>query len=151
MLLTILEKEKAITVRPKCVVIGNGPAFGSVLMSNFLRALAKRLKRNTDFLWQLLQDLCSRGESATVWPCRSPLGSMFCSGTFRRCCQLKRLWSLRSETHGSAARRWNCPRDVGKWWKDKRWLHFVILLVFGIGFEGTSSRCNMGQSDGRLV
>ncbi|GFZ02117.1 thiamine pyrophosphate dependent pyruvate decarboxylase family protein [Actinidia rufa] len=43
----LLKKEKATTVQPNRVVIGNGPAFGCVLMSDFLRALAKRIKRNT--------------------------------------------------------------------------------------------------------
>ncbi|KAI5005136.1 hypothetical protein ZWY2020_032379 [Hordeum vulgare] len=43
----LLNKEKAIFVQPDRVVIGNGPAFGCVLMKDFLRALATRLKKNT--------------------------------------------------------------------------------------------------------
>ena len=43
----ILKKKKAIVVQPNRVVIQNGPAFGCVLMKDFLKALAKRLKRNT--------------------------------------------------------------------------------------------------------
>ncbi|XP_075517272.1 pyruvate decarboxylase 1-like [Primulina tabacum] len=43
----LLKKEKAITVKPDRVTIGNGPAFGCVLMKDFLTALAKRLKPNT--------------------------------------------------------------------------------------------------------
>lgn len=43
----LLKKEKAIIVQPDRVVIANGPAFGCVLMKDFLKALAKRLKRNT--------------------------------------------------------------------------------------------------------
>ncbi|KAA8517442.1 hypothetical protein F0562_017735 [Nyssa sinensis] len=43
----LLKKEKAIIVQPERVVIGNGPAFGCVLMKDFLKTLAKRLKRNT--------------------------------------------------------------------------------------------------------
>nr|XP_023928798.1 pyruvate decarboxylase 2 [Quercus suber] len=43
----LLKKEKAIIVQPDRVVIGNGPAFGCILMKDFLRALGKRLKRNT--------------------------------------------------------------------------------------------------------
>ncbi|KAF7067982.1 hypothetical protein CFC21_073787 [Triticum aestivum] len=43
----LLNKEKAIIVQPDRVVIGNGPAFGCVLMKDFLRALATRLKKNT--------------------------------------------------------------------------------------------------------
>ncbi|OAY74814.1 Pyruvate decarboxylase 2 [Ananas comosus] len=43
----LLKKEKSIVVQPDRVVIGNGPAFGCILMKDFLRALAKRLKRNT--------------------------------------------------------------------------------------------------------
>ncbi|QHO24801.1 pyruvate decarboxylase 2 isoform X1 [Arachis ipaensis] len=42
----LLKKEKAIIVQPDRVVIGNGPAFGCVLMKDFLKALAKRLKHN---------------------------------------------------------------------------------------------------------
>ncbi|KAK6120242.1 hypothetical protein DH2020_045933 [Rehmannia glutinosa] len=43
----LLKREKAIIVQPDRVVIGNGPAFGCVLMNDFLTALAKRLERNT--------------------------------------------------------------------------------------------------------
>lgn len=42
----LLKKEKAIIVQPDRVVIGNGPAFGCLLMKDFLEALAKRLKPN---------------------------------------------------------------------------------------------------------
>ncbi|KAG5550600.1 hypothetical protein RHGRI_015524 [Rhododendron griersonianum] len=42
----LLKKEKAIFVQPDRVVIANGPAFGCVLMKDFLSALAKRLKHN---------------------------------------------------------------------------------------------------------
>ncbi|CAO2174707.1 unnamed protein product [Urochloa humidicola] len=43
----LLNKEKAIIVQPERVVIGQGPAFGCVLMKDFLHALATRLKKNT--------------------------------------------------------------------------------------------------------
>ncbi|KAI3472869.1 hypothetical protein Pfo_029941 [Paulownia fortunei] len=43
----LLKKEKAIIVQPDRVIIGNGPAFGCVLMKDFFIALAKRLKPNT--------------------------------------------------------------------------------------------------------
>ncbi|CAK7330531.1 unnamed protein product [Dovyalis caffra] len=43
----LLEKEKAIIVQPHRVVVASGPAFGCVLMKDFLPALAKRLHRNT--------------------------------------------------------------------------------------------------------
>ncbi|XP_068644203.1 pyruvate decarboxylase 1-like [Aristolochia californica] len=43
----LIKKEKAIIVQPERVVIGNGPAFGCVLMKDFLQALAKRIKCNT--------------------------------------------------------------------------------------------------------
>ncbi|CAO2199128.1 unnamed protein product [Urochloa humidicola] len=43
----LLKKEKAIIVQPERVVIGQGPAFGCVLMKDFLHALATRLKKNT--------------------------------------------------------------------------------------------------------
>jgi pyruvate decarboxylase len=43
----LLKKEKAIIVQPDRVVIANGPAFGCILMKDFLSALAKRLKCNT--------------------------------------------------------------------------------------------------------
>ncbi|KAI8014612.1 Pyruvate decarboxylase 4 [Camellia lanceoleosa] len=42
----LLKKEKAIIMHPDRVVIANGPTFGCVLMKDFLRALAKRLKCN---------------------------------------------------------------------------------------------------------
>ncbi|KAF8397254.1 hypothetical protein HHK36_016164 [Tetracentron sinense] len=43
----LLNKKKAIMVHPDRVVVGNGPAFGCILMKDFFRALSKRLKRNT--------------------------------------------------------------------------------------------------------
>ncbi|KAF9680056.1 hypothetical protein SADUNF_Sadunf06G0080300 [Salix dunnii] len=43
----LLKKEKAIIVQPDRVVIGNGPAFGCVLMKDFLVALANKIKPNT--------------------------------------------------------------------------------------------------------
>lgn len=43
----LLKKEKAIIVQPERVVIGNGPEFGCILMKDFFRALAKRIKPNT--------------------------------------------------------------------------------------------------------
>jgi len=43
----LCKKEKTITVQPGRVVIGNGAAFGSVLMKDFLEALSKRVKRNS--------------------------------------------------------------------------------------------------------
>ncbi|PIN04808.1 Thiamine pyrophosphate-requiring enzyme [Handroanthus impetiginosus] len=43
----LLKKEKAIIVQPDRVVIGNGPAFGCVLMKDFLQELAKKVKKNT--------------------------------------------------------------------------------------------------------
>ncbi|PRQ42888.1 putative pyruvate decarboxylase [Rosa chinensis] len=42
----LLKKEKAIIVQPDRVTIGNGPAFGCVLMKDFLLCLAKKLKHN---------------------------------------------------------------------------------------------------------
>ncbi|CAL0304419.1 unnamed protein product [Lupinus luteus] len=42
----LIKKEKSIIVEPNRVAIGNGPAFGCVLMKDFLKALAKRLKHN---------------------------------------------------------------------------------------------------------
>ncbi|KAG5243117.1 pyruvate decarboxylase [Salix suchowensis] len=43
----LLKKEKAIIVQPDRVIIANGPAFGCVLMKDFLVALAKKIKPNT--------------------------------------------------------------------------------------------------------
>lgn len=43
----LLKKEKAIIVQPDRIVVANGPAFGCILMKDFLRALAKRLKHNS--------------------------------------------------------------------------------------------------------
>lgn len=44
----LLKKEKAIMIQPECVVVGHGPAFGCILMKDFLSALAKRIKLNTN-------------------------------------------------------------------------------------------------------
>jgi pyruvate decarboxylase len=43
----LLKRDKAVIVQPDRVTVGNGPAFGCILMADFLRALAKRLRRNT--------------------------------------------------------------------------------------------------------
>ncbi|CAN1277020.1 Pyruvate decarboxylase 1 [Linum perenne] len=43
----LLKKEKAIIVQPDRVVIANGPAFGCILMKDFLQGLAKKLKHNS--------------------------------------------------------------------------------------------------------
>lgn len=43
----LLKKEKAIIVQPDRVVVANGPAFGCILMRDFLRELAKRIRWNT--------------------------------------------------------------------------------------------------------
>lgn len=43
----LLKREKAVIVQPDRMVVGDGPAFGCILMPEFLRALAKRLRRNT--------------------------------------------------------------------------------------------------------
>ncbi|RWR92151.1 pyruvate decarboxylase 2 [Cinnamomum micranthum f. kanehirae] len=43
----LLKREKAIIVQPDRVTIANGPAFGCILMKDFLQALALRLKCNT--------------------------------------------------------------------------------------------------------
>uniref|UniRef100_A0A0E0L3M9 pyruvate decarboxylase n=1 Tax=Oryza punctata TaxID=4537 RepID=A0A0E0L3M9_ORYPU len=43
----LLKREKAVIVQPDRVVVGNGPAFGCIIMTEFLDALAKRLDRNT--------------------------------------------------------------------------------------------------------
>lgn len=43
----LLKKEKAVVVLPDRVVVANGPAFGCVLMKDFLKALAEKLNRNT--------------------------------------------------------------------------------------------------------
>ncbi|GAB4857351.1 Pyruvate decarboxylase 3 [Ancistrocladus abbreviatus] len=42
----LLKKEKAIIVQPDRVVIANGPAFGCVLMKDFLTELVKKIKQN---------------------------------------------------------------------------------------------------------
>ncbi|KAG6516003.1 hypothetical protein ZIOFF_026450 [Zingiber officinale] len=43
----LLKEEKSIIIQPERVVVGNGPAFGCILMKDFLQALAKRLIKNT--------------------------------------------------------------------------------------------------------
>ncbi|XP_055831110.1 pyruvate decarboxylase 2 [Solanum dulcamara] len=42
----LIKREKALIVHPDRVVIGNGPAFGCVLMKDFLSELAKKVKKN---------------------------------------------------------------------------------------------------------
>ncbi|KAB2632713.1 pyruvate decarboxylase 2 [Pyrus ussuriensis x Pyrus communis] len=42
----LIKKEKAIVVQPDRVTMANGPSFGCVLMKDFLRALAKKLRHN---------------------------------------------------------------------------------------------------------
>ncbi|KAL5575289.1 hypothetical protein UlMin_016988 [Ulmus minor] len=46
----LIKKEKAIIVDPNRVTIGNGPSLGWVFMADFLSALAKKLKRNSNAL-----------------------------------------------------------------------------------------------------
>ncbi|XP_051136731.1 pyruvate decarboxylase 1-like [Andrographis paniculata] len=43
----LVKKEKAIIVHPDHVVVANGPAFGCVMMNDFLKELAKKLDKNT--------------------------------------------------------------------------------------------------------
>ncbi|KAH9611008.1 hypothetical protein KSS87_013239 [Heliosperma pusillum] len=43
----LIKKEKAIVVEPNRVIIANGPSYGWVFMTDFLSALAKKLKKNT--------------------------------------------------------------------------------------------------------
>ncbi|KAM0889032.1 hypothetical protein ACQ4PT_027964 [Festuca glaucescens] len=43
----LLKKEKAVIVQPDRVTVGNGPAFGCIMMKDFLSALAKRVTKNT--------------------------------------------------------------------------------------------------------
>ncbi|GMI74358.1 hypothetical protein like AT5G01320 [Hibiscus trionum] len=43
----LLKREKAVVVQPNRVVIANGPAFGCILMKDFLQELAKKLNHNT--------------------------------------------------------------------------------------------------------
>ncbi|KAK6917660.1 Thiamine pyrophosphate enzyme, N-terminal TPP-binding domain, partial [Dillenia turbinata] len=43
----LIKKEKSIIVQPNRVTIGNGPSLGWVFMTDFLSALAKKLKKNT--------------------------------------------------------------------------------------------------------
>ncbi|KQK14495.1 hypothetical protein BRADI_1g16660v3 [Brachypodium distachyon] len=43
----LLKKDKAVVVQPDRVTVGNGPAFGCVMMKDFLSALAKRVWKNT--------------------------------------------------------------------------------------------------------
>ncbi|KAL4558384.1 hypothetical protein LXL04_036583 [Taraxacum kok-saghyz] len=43
----LLKKDKAIIVQPDRVIVGNGPAFGCVLMKEFLEELSKVITKNT--------------------------------------------------------------------------------------------------------
>ena len=42
----LLKKANTLIVQPDRVTIGNGSAFGCILMNEFLQALTKRLKKN---------------------------------------------------------------------------------------------------------
>ena len=44
---SLLNKEKAVIVQPDRVTVGNGPAFGCIVMKDFLSELAKRVQKNT--------------------------------------------------------------------------------------------------------
>ncbi|CAN4084144.1 unnamed protein product [Withania somnifera] len=46
----LIKKEKLIVVEPNRVTVGNGPSFGWVFMTDFLSALAKKLKKNSTAL-----------------------------------------------------------------------------------------------------
>lgn len=46
----LIKKEKLVIVEPNRVTIGNGPSIGWVFMTDFLTALAKKLKKNTTAL-----------------------------------------------------------------------------------------------------
>ncbi|KAL3576152.1 hypothetical protein D5086_021435 [Populus alba] len=46
----LIKKEKAVIVQPNRVTIGNGPSLGWVFMTDFLSALAKKLKKNSTAL-----------------------------------------------------------------------------------------------------
>ncbi|KAL0398501.1 UNVERIFIED_CONTAM: Pyruvate decarboxylase 1 [Sesamum radiatum] len=46
----LIKKEKSIVVQPNRVTIGNGPSLGWVFMTDFLNALAKKLKKNSTAL-----------------------------------------------------------------------------------------------------
>ncbi|XP_074272335.1 pyruvate decarboxylase 1-like [Silene latifolia] len=43
----LIKKEKTVIVEPNRVIIANGPSYGWVFMTDFLSALAKKLKKNT--------------------------------------------------------------------------------------------------------
>jgi pyruvate decarboxylase len=43
----LLKKDKAIIVQPDRVTVGNGPAFGCIMMKEYLSELAKRVQKNT--------------------------------------------------------------------------------------------------------
>ncbi|XP_073284128.1 pyruvate decarboxylase 1-like [Primulina huaijiensis] len=43
----LLKREKAIIVQPDRVIVAHGPSFGCVLMKDFLRELANKIKKNT--------------------------------------------------------------------------------------------------------
>lgn len=43
----LFKKEKAIIVEPERVIVANGPAFGCVCLKDFLKALSKKVRKNT--------------------------------------------------------------------------------------------------------
>ncbi|URD75051.1 Pyruvate decarboxylase isozyme [Musa troglodytarum] len=76
----LLKKEKSIIVQPDRVVVANGPAFGCILMKDFLRALAKRLNCNTTAYENYSRIFVPRGAPPECQP-DEPLRNMLSSGT----------------------------------------------------------------------
>ncbi|KAJ3669025.1 hypothetical protein LUZ60_010975 [Juncus effusus] len=64
----LLKKEKSVIVLPDRVIVANGPAFGCVLMSDFLRELAKRVKCNTTAFDNYKRIFVPDGEPASCDP-----------------------------------------------------------------------------------
>nr|GEZ02505.1 pyruvate decarboxylase 2 [Tanacetum cinerariifolium] len=107
----LLKKEKMITVQPGRVMIGNGPTFGCILMTNFLQALAKRLKKNTTAYENHHRIYVPEGRPLKCPP-NEPLRVMFSLNTFKSYCQVTQQSLRKQGTRGSIARNLNCHKDV---------------------------------------
>uniref|UniRef100_A0A0D9X389 pyruvate decarboxylase n=1 Tax=Leersia perrieri TaxID=77586 RepID=A0A0D9X389_9ORYZ len=65
----LLNKEKAVVVQPDRVTVGNGPAFGCVVIKDFLAELASRVTKNTtafDNYKRIFVPECEAGEPLRV-------------------------------------------------------------------------------------
>ncbi|KAF7845311.1 pyruvate decarboxylase 2 [Senna tora] len=126
----LLKKDKAIIVKPERVVIGNGPAFGCVLMRDFLKALAKRLKHNKTAHENNHRIYVPEGQPLKAAP-KEPLRVNVLFQHIQ-----KMLYSESAVIAETGDSWFNCQK---------------LKLPKDCGFAGMSSKCNMDQSDGATL